>query len=1485
MEEEILKNFLQLSNVLNIPLDHESFYDSTTKIITSLLNISKFEKETLMELLFKKYEKNGENEIEFLILIHHILDEKHEKMFKDICFSYLKKTENSERKGEISPKQRIACYLLSKLKIENFDFFFDFMKEDIDNQEYSLHSIIYLCSLYSNQIEMDENFYDLILTQFKQWDTSDRKICASSLLWCFFKNEKLKKQRVEKFWNLIFESFGSDDKELRNESYGLLSQFYDLFFHSTLIDLRFNENFWTMIQTGLLGTVPYTAKRCIFLIKKVIETTKNDENSNNFFHWNDKYSNELENLWEIFFTIYENLEQLAIHLILSSWKDILNLFPKRKEDLHKYLSFIWPAILLEKSFAHNNFQIKTLALQTLFELDFSIYSNSFPNSFLCDSLIKPLNEPRLYEENKTANISENLIQFYLNYIHSFEKLQDKQQFLNDLLDRLGSYTHHSSISCFTKMLELLDIHDLFDIKSLDLLYRVVDNNCRSKTLWIELKNESQIIHSLLHCCQPSSKNIQGIIKLLESFEMNVMKENIVDLISEWLLKEKIVIKEFLKKELLNIHSLDFDSSIILGKRIARLFKFLPEKSFENLLIDHINMLPDFEKTPFQKNILHIYFLKNLFLELHNRDWFSNVISNCSTKFNSIFDYISTIIEFPTTFSCFDEIKKEKLEPLTIEYFVEYIELISFFLRCQVQNLSAEKFLGLLKSSIDFISNVEKSRNNDILKKRSFYVAIYLINSIEVIVQFAKLKINNILIWSEKDENLLLELVEKLLNFDPKIQDGDYSPPTDFYLSNENLSTLFSNFHTKKWEILNIFIHLLSRIDTISFSKIKNLNEFITNEVDCLNGANSTFVIDTISILANTQDFENLEYVLNTIFESVIHFDSKYSLGAFISFSTFILNLNFWKRNISNIKILKNLLKKVLNYGKMHPRFLAILSPPIQHLILSENDLKNELVKEIIDFLVITCEINEDDFLYTTDSILSTCLYDKQKSNSYAGIYFSHKYLQGTIFSAIANLNSFSDSEFINLLIVELLNFSRKKFPKSIAELPGSYAHRHLIRVWRLLNILVEYITEEMALKFDELIWQCFDQIILNSIRRLIEIFYSNLTLKYPILIDSILKKLVDYNGRPQLVGTLLLISGNVVVFHESNDLFIENFYKLFPYISNMLTSPQNTIRCMAQLTYEKIYESFKKRKLIEKIDEKYIKHLEVSFEYMHKNKSVLKWIEKYRTIFEQNPLVDSLPENLIGRPIVDGEFIINDTLTEVDFKKISNFKYILYSLVSMKNEFSNEFRIERVLKNWKTFDYRNLKVIQEEYLKKMKLKEDEKIIDSLISASSNSMSVVQNYQRKIKPYSMEDLETELNPRLKYLNKKKQSLIVVASFIDRLPNLAGLTRTSEIFSIEKLILNSKNVIKHDDFLTISVSSEKWVPIEEVKPEGLEEFFKEQKKLGYSIVGVEQTQNSVSIEEFQFPEKSVLVLGKEKEGIPVEFIQMLDFCVEIPQLVHL
>lgn len=53
-------------------------------------------------------------------------------------------------------------------------------------------------------------------------------------------------------------------------------------------------------------------------------------------------------------------------------------------------------------------------------------------------------------------------------------------------------------------------------------------------------------------------------------------------------------------------------------------------------------------------------------------------------------------------------------------------------------------------------------------------------------------------------------------------------------------------------------------------------------------------------------------------------------------------------------------------------------------------------------------------------------------------------------------------------------------------------------------------------------------------------------------------------------------------------------------------------------------------------------------------------------------------------------------------------------------------------------------------------------------------------------------------------------------------------------------------------------------------------------GYILIGVEQTANSKPLTEYTFPHNALLLLGNEKEGIPADLIQLLDVCVEIPQV---
>ena len=62
------------------------------------------------------------------------------------------------------------------------------------------------------------------------------------------------------------------------------------------------------------------------------------------------------------------------------------------------------------------------------------------------------------------------------------------------------------------------------------------------------------------------------------------------------------------------------------------------------------------------------------------------------------------------------------------------------------------------------------------------------------------------------------------------------------------------------------------------------------------------------------------------------------------------------------------------------------------------------------------------------------------------------------------------------------------------------------------------------------------------------------------------------------------------------------------------------------------------------------------------------------------------------------------------------------------------------------------------------------------------------------------------------------------------------------------------------------------MEYVPPTELGDWLRAQRGAGYTLVGLEQTMRSVSLEKFAFPAKTVLVLGEEKRGIPADIIHV-------------
>ncbi|KAJ1255216.1 hypothetical protein BS78_K277800 [Paspalum vaginatum] len=121
-----------------------------------------------------------------------------------------------------------------------------------------------------------------------------------------------------------------------------------------------------------------------------------------------------------------------------------------------------------------------------------------------------------------------------------------------------------------------------------------------------------------------------------------------------------------------------------------------------------------------------------------------------------------------------------------------------------------------------------------------------------------------------------------------------------------------------------------------------------------------------------------------------------------------------------------------------------------------------------------------------------------------------------------------------------------------------------------------------------------------------------------------------------------------------------------------------------------------------------------------------------------------------------------------------------------------------------------------------------------------------------------------------IKQSRQELIVVASLVDRIPNLAGLTRTCEVFRAAGLVVADKSILQDKQFRLISVTAEKWVPVTEVPVDSVKSYLERKRGEGYSVIGLEQTAHSRPLDGFGFPGRTVLLGLGEKEGIPVDII---------------
>ena len=122
--------------------------------------------------------------------------------------------------------------------------------------------------------------------------------------------------------------------------------------------------------------------------------------------------------------------------------------------------------------------------------------------------------------------------------------------------------------------------------------------------------------------------------------------------------------------------------------------------------------------------------------------------------------------------------------------------------------------------------------------------------------------------------------------------------------------------------------------------------------------------------------------------------------------------------------------------------------------------------------------------------------------------------------------------------------------------------------------------------------------------------------------------------------------------------------------------------------------------------------------------------------------------------------------------------------------------------------------------------------------------------------------------------RPRELIVATPPMRSNVNLSRIARAAGCCGLRRMICcgNAKVIAK----IARDAADALQIEVHRTLPPVLEKLRRE----GYTIVGLEQTTGAISIFEFTFPRRAVLVVGNERSGIEPDVLRLLDHAVEIP-----
>ena len=356
---------------------------------------------------------------------------------------------------------------------------------------------------------------------------------------------------------------------------------------------------------------------------------------------------------------------------------------------------------------------------------------------------------------------------------------------------------------------------------------------------------------------------------------------------------------------------------------------------------------------------------------------------------------------------------------------------------------------------------------------------------------------------------------------------------------------------------------------------------------------------------------------------------------------------------------------------------------------------------------------------------------------------------------------------------------------------GTKDYSRRIRAWQSLCLLSRFVTEEIAVDVCEKTFLCMQQNLHGQIRYFIEMFTIQCSRRHPVLFGK--KFCIEIRRSDislQYISSLMIVGGNLLVGKYKNDFCpqfssLENRTSLREVISGVLpwlSGTQGFSRAIAQLLTHDLITLWKDNADAAQQHEEDTWFLQNLFQFLDTNPDMKRLRKKQLKLFDQYDADEACtPEALLGMKVDSGDE--PDPVHVVDLVKKCLGEVYLESREPM----------------WKQV----AELMSANHVDKSASKEEEDLV---------------NFQRKIIPLDALDLALEESREQRLRNatgRKRQSLIVCATLIDKVPNLGGLARTAEIFAADRLVIPDANVTRMDNFKSISVGAGDWIHIEECK----------------------------------------------------------------------